>query len=74
MRRRDLDQPARPFDHHSSRLVERGPDQRHPAAPRHGQPMNPFGTSAGLAEAAPALHQPHPPAFAARRMLAVCGP
>jgi hypothetical protein len=36
--------------------------------------MNPFGTRAGLSKAAPGHHQPHPPALAGRRQLAVMRP
>src|SRR5829696_2826814 len=36
--------------------------------------MNPFGPCAGLAEPAPRHHQPHPPAVARRRQLAIVGP
>ena len=66
---RHAQQAAHPFDHHRPRLVDRGRDQRDPHRPAPSQAINPFRSGPSFPKAAPGHHQPHPPAFGARRDL-----
>jgi len=71
---RNAQDTAHSLDHDAARFIDACRHQRDPLAAALGQAVDPFRPRTRLAEAAPSHHQPHPPAVAAWRQLAVAGP